>query len=120
MWLTAARADSCITLPSCPVSMMLPWPPGSRLASMNSTSPPVSVHATPVATPGRETRNATSSWNLRRPEVLRQMLAAVTIDARRAARRRVVAGDARRDLSRDGADLPLEVAHARFARVLAR
>ena len=51
-WLSAARADSCITLPSWPVSVRCPLPPGSSTASMNSTSPPVSVHATPVATPG--------------------------------------------------------------------
>ena len=30
------------------------------MASMNSTSPPASVQARPVATPGREVRNATS------------------------------------------------------------
>ena len=63
MWLSAARADSCITLPSWPVRMMFWLPPGSKVASMNSTSPPVSVHATPVATPGRDVRNATSLVN---------------------------------------------------------
>ena len=60
MWLTAARADSCITLPSWPVRMICWLPPGSSVASMKSTSPPVSVHATPVATPGRDVRNETS------------------------------------------------------------
>jgi hypothetical protein len=51
-WLSAARADSCMTLPSWPVSVSAPLPPGNSTASMNRTSPPVSVHATPVATPG--------------------------------------------------------------------
>ena len=118
MWLTAARADSCITLPSCPVSVMLPWPPGSRLASMNSTSPPLSVHATPVATPGRETRNATSSRTSAGRDS-RAASSAVDDDARRrACRRPSSAGHARGDLARDRADLPLEVAHAGLARVL--
>ena len=63
MWLRAARADSCITLPSWPVRMMFWFPPGSKVASMKSTSPPVSVQATPVATPGRDVRNATSFLN---------------------------------------------------------
>ena len=62
-WLKAARADSCITLPSWPVRIMFWFPPGSKVASMKSTSPPVSVQATPVATPGRDVRNATSFLN---------------------------------------------------------
>ena len=33
-WLSAARADSCITLPSWPVSVRWPLPPGSSTASM--------------------------------------------------------------------------------------
>ena len=66
MWLSAARADSCMTLPSWPVSVS--WPvPGISEASMNSTSPPASVQATPVATPGRDVRNAVSERNLGGP-----------------------------------------------------
>ena len=36
-------------------------PPGMRPASMNSTSPPTGVQASPTATPGRRVRSATSS-----------------------------------------------------------
>ena len=43
--------------------------PASATASMKSTSPPASVHATPVATPGREVRNAALRAEPRRPEV---------------------------------------------------
>ena len=60
IWLNAARADSCITFPSWPVRIRLWCPDGSRLASTNSTSPPASVQATPVATPGLDTRKDTS------------------------------------------------------------
>ncbi len=38
-------------------------PPGSIDASMKSTSPPASVQARPVATPGAEVRKATSFLN---------------------------------------------------------
>src|SRR4051812_10733897 len=62
-WLSAARADSCITLPSCPVNVRCPLPPGRRTASIYNTSPPTSVHASPVATPGRDNRNAPSERN---------------------------------------------------------
>ena len=48
---SAACADSRITSPSCPVRMRLPLP-GIAVASTKSTSPPVSVTARPVATPG--------------------------------------------------------------------
>ena len=46
---------------SCPV-------PGISEASMKSTSPPASVQARPVATPGREVRNAVSGPELRGTE----------------------------------------------------
>ena len=67
MWLSAARADSCITSPSWPVRITCWAPPSSSVASTNSTSPPASVHATPVATPGRDVRNTVSRWNRGRP-----------------------------------------------------
>src|SRR5918997_21544 len=47
----AARADSCITSPSCPVSVR-PELPGRSVASMKRSCPPISVQAMPVATPG--------------------------------------------------------------------
>ena len=50
-WLSAARADSCITLPSCPVRIN-PRSPGIAVASIVSTSPPDGVHASPSAAPG--------------------------------------------------------------------
>src|SRR5207302_1430703 len=58
---SAMRADSFITSPSCPVSVSS-LPPSIDVASTNSTSPPVPVTASPVATPGTAVRSATS-WN---------------------------------------------------------
>ena len=55
----AARADSCITSPSWPV-IVSPRPPGSSVASINKTSPPISVHAIPVATPAGNSLRASS------------------------------------------------------------
>ena len=46
----AARADSCITSPSLPVSVRLPLPRESA-TSVDSISPPTSVQASPVARP---------------------------------------------------------------------
>src|SRR5436309_4224119 len=48
---SAAAADSFITSPSWPVIWSVPSP-GNAVASMNSTSPPTGVQASPVATPG--------------------------------------------------------------------
>ena len=48
---SAACADSRITSPSWPVIVSLPAP-GIAVASMNRTSPPTGVQASPVATPG--------------------------------------------------------------------
>jgi hypothetical protein len=45
-----------MTSPSLPVSSSSPLP-GSTLTSMVSSSPPVSVHARPFATPMREVRS---------------------------------------------------------------
>ena len=41
--------------------------PGIADASMNSTSPPTGVQASPVATPGRDVRRRVSAWTVRRP-----------------------------------------------------
>ncbi len=57
---SAARADSFITSPSCPVSVSEPVP-AMRDASMKSTSPPTGVHARPMATPGSLVRSSISS-----------------------------------------------------------
>ena len=87
---------------------------------MNSTSPPVSVHATPVATPGRDVRNETSWWNRGGPEVVGHLVGVDTVWVAASPSSGRATGDARGDLAGDRADLPLEIAHARLARVLAR
>src|SRR6266581_2462173 len=50
MQVNAACADSCMTSPSLPVSVTAPRPLTS-VASICSTSPPISVQARPVASP---------------------------------------------------------------------
>ena len=55
---SAICADSFITSPSCPVSTRPS--PGADVASTNSTSPPVALTASPVATPGTAVRSAAS------------------------------------------------------------
>jgi len=68
------RADSFITSPSCPVSTRpLPLEPPDfiTVASMNSTSPPAPVTASPVATPGVAVRAADSWKNFWRPSASR-------------------------------------------------
>jgi hypothetical protein len=52
----AACADSCMTSPSLPVSVSVPFP-GISVASVRRSSPPASVQAKPVATP-----TSFSSW----------------------------------------------------------
>ena len=104
--------DSFITSPSWPVSVRLP-PPGIRVASMNSTSPPAGVHARPMATPGSFVRSAiSSSRNVGRAEDLDDHF-------RRDGH---LASSPRRGgapLCGRGADLALEIPHAGFARVVA-
>src|SRR5208282_5292251 len=56
---SAACADSFMTSPSEPVSVNPFWP-SIRVLSMNRMSPPLGVHATPVATPGSCVRSASS------------------------------------------------------------
>ena len=81
---------------------------------MKSTSPPVSVHATPVATPGREVRNDVSCLESRRPEI---GLDLARLDD--GVERRRAGSDPRRNLPGDGANLPLEIADPGLACVLA-
>jgi hypothetical protein len=59
MTLRATLTDSFMTSPSEPVSVSPPLP-FILVASMNRISPPVAVHARPVATPGTAVRSATS------------------------------------------------------------
>ena len=112
--LSAAWALSFITSPSWPVRISLPLP-GMRVASMNRMSPPTGVQARPVATPGTLVRIATSLSNLRRAEDRVQVARA------RCARARALPSAIRTATLRStAADLALEIAHARLARVVAR
>ena len=88
-------------------------PPGIRPASMNSTSPPTGVHASPTATPGRRVRSATSVSvrNRGAPRSCSTISGVISTFSRRSF------GDAARLLAADRADLPLQVAHAGLARV---
>ena len=63
---SAICADSFITSPSCPVRVNR-RSPSVAFASMNSTSPPAPVTASPVATPGTAVRSADSGVNRGRP-----------------------------------------------------
>jgi hypothetical protein len=54
-----ARADSFMTSPSWPVRMRVHLPSMAD-ASMKRMSPPVGIHARPVATPGISVRSAAS------------------------------------------------------------
>ncbi len=62
----ASAADSCMTPPSCPVS--LTWPSDLEvdilLASTTIVSPPTLVQASPTATPATPRRPASSDSNL--------------------------------------------------------
>ena len=62
----ASAADSCMTPPSCPVS--LTWPSDLEvdilLASTTIVSPPTLVQASPTATPTTPRRPASSDSNL--------------------------------------------------------
>lgn len=60
--LRARFADSFMTSPSWPVRVMVPLP-GMRDASTNMISPPMAVHANPMATPGCDSLSACSSSN---------------------------------------------------------
>ena len=108
---SAACALSFITSPNCPVRISLPAP-GIRVASMNRMSPPTGVQASPVATPGTPLRIATSASNLRGPRIAARSSGPIVTLLHAAF------GDAHRDVAQHRADLALEVAHARFARVV--
>src|SRR5215210_2408619 len=106
-----------MTLPSCPVSVIWELPPGRSVASMKRTSPPVSVHATPVATPGREVRNETSWWIRGGPRNSgRRGPSTVSVGVSPSSGVRLAPGG---NLPRDRANPSLEVADAGLARVLA-
>ena len=79
---------------------------------MNRISPPTGVQARPVATPGREVRRRDSAWKRGVPSSSRTR-GSETLTLRVA----IALGDPQRDLAHDGADLPLELAHAGLARV---
>ena len=80
--LHAACADSFITSPSCPVSVICPLP-GIWIASTNMISPPTGVHANPVATPTSGLRPATSLCTLGMLAYFSRFLAVIfTVSAR--------------------------------------
>src|SRR5262249_37943973 len=101
-----------ITSPSWPVRMSLPLP-GTRVASMNRMSPPVGVQASPVATPGTLVRIATSFSNRRGPRMAGKAPLSTRLRSRRPS------ATAMRAVGADGADQPLQIAHASLARVVA-
>src|SRR3954467_3624333 len=119
------RADSFMTSPSWPVSSRPPVP-FIFVASTNSTSPPTPVTARPVATPGTAVRIA-ASWKKRwRPRPSRTTSRATgtgaathAVGVHRARPPPGARGDLRRHLAQHGAQLALELAHARLAGVLA-
>ncbi len=109
---SAACALSFITSPSWPVRISLPLP-GVRLASMNRMSPPTGVHARPVATPGRLVRLASSASNSAGPRISASCGTSMRTGAGVPSAMLTAA------CAQDRADLALEVAHARLARVVA-
>ena len=80
---------------------------------MKRTSPPVGVQARPVATPGSLVRRRCSAKKRRRPSSSRARLAEIL-----ALPSPLPSATSRATLRQIGADLALEVAHARLARVL--
>src|SRR6202521_5998299 len=85
---SAARADSFMTSPSCPVRVSEPVP-AIREASMNSTSPPAGVHARPMATPGSFVRSSiSSSRNLGAPSICTTTSGVISIDVSLPSARR--------------------------------
>src|SRR5947209_3216577 len=82
--LHAACADSFITSPSCPVSVICPLP-GIWIASMNMMSPPTGVHASAVDTPTSGARPATSLCTLGWPAYFSRFFAVTrTVSALRS------------------------------------
>ena len=88
--------------------------PSIEVASTNSTSPPVPVTARPVATPGTAVRSAASWKTFWRPSASRTSSRSIATGASALPDAIFVAV-----LRRIGAELALEVADARLARVLA-
>jgi hypothetical protein len=119
---SAADADSFITSPSWPVRIS--WPlPGTSVDSICSRSPPTSVQARPVTRPisfflGTAEVEATHA------QVLVQVLAGhahqrLLRALLRLHRLRAGQRDLLHHLAADLGDLAFQVAHARFARVVA-
>src|SRR4029450_2891506 len=89
---------------------------------MKRTSPPTAVTARPVATPGSDVRLRTSATKRRGPRDSRTIFSSAlvfSVPPSGAPRARRPRGEPARGLGADGRDLPLELAHARLARVLA-
>ena len=87
--------------------------PGTEVASTKSTSPPVTLTASPVATPGTAVRSAASRQNFCRPRASRTPSRSTStggVD--------LVRDDPRRGLPQDRAELALELADAGLAGVL--
>ena len=105
--------DSCITWPICPV-MVKPPLPFMLLASMNSTSPPDGVQASPTDHAG--TLGALGNFAFAADldaaqEFLDDFLGHDQLVG-------LAFGQPPRLLAADGADVALQVAHAGFARVV--
>ncbi len=110
---SAACMDSCITWPICPV-MVKPPLPFMVLASTNSTSPPEGVQARPNHTPARLVRSAISP-SLADLDPAQKFLNDFLGDNELVG---LAFGLAARLLAANGADVALQVAHARFPRVV--
>ena len=62
----AMDTDSCMTDPSCPVTFISPFI-GMASASISSTSPPMLVHASPIAVPGLSALTISSAGKMGLP-----------------------------------------------------
>ncbi len=116
----AACADSCITSPSLPVVVSLPRP-SMIAASVVRIDPPTSVQARPVVAPTSFFLSVCLIAELLRPQQfvhLRRVddgLFSGCLSCRFAGLR---IDHGARDLAADVADLALQIANARFARVV--
>ncbi len=106
--LRAVFADSCITSPNWPV-MVRSLPFGSSVASMYRTSPPVSVHAKPVATPAGSSRRAISGVIGSGPSISATSSAFTVTEWPSRLRRRL-----QRDLANHASQRLLQPANASF------
>ena len=104
-------ADSFMTSPSWPVRVSF-GSPAIDVASMNRTSPPAPVTASPVATPGTAVRSADSGRNRGRPRKSRRFDSSTAIADR-------VGGQPGGDLAQHPRQRTLELPDAGLAGVLA-